>query len=82
MSDRRPGKTRWADIASGLADGIETGRYAPGEPLGTVEELSLICIAGRETMRRALRELAWTGYVVRRGRWHVADYPPLRKIPI
>jgi DNA-binding GntR family transcriptional regulator len=82
MSDRFPGKTRWAEIAPGLADGIETGRYAPVESLGTVEELSLICIVGQETIRRALRELAVTGYVVRRGRWHVADDPPLRKTPI
>jgi DNA-binding GntR family transcriptional regulator len=81
MSDRFPSKARWAEIASGFADGIETGRYTPGEPLGSMEELARICVAGREAMRRALCELAATGYVVRRGRWYVSDDPPLRQTP-
>ncbi len=81
MSDRFPGRARWAEIASGLADGIETGRHTPGEQLGSMEELARICIAGREAMHRALCELAATGYVVKRGRWYVSDDPPLRQTP-
>ncbi len=76
--DRFPAGTRWAEVASGLADGIETGRYVAGESLGTIEELTFACCVGRKAMRRALLELAATGYVTRRGRYHVADNPPRR----
>jgi DNA-binding FadR family transcriptional regulator len=78
---RFPGTARWSEAASGLADGIETGRYAAGEPLGTVEELARASCVSRRTMLRVLRELAATGYVVKRGRWHVSGDPPRRQPP-
>jgi DNA-binding transcriptional MocR family regulator len=58
-----PDDERWAEVASGLADGIETRRYQPRECLGTPEELAVACIAGRPEMYRALAELERRGYV-------------------
>ncbi len=72
-----PDGERWAEVALGLADGIQTGRYAAGECLGTVKELGVTCIADRPEMRRAVRAVK-QGYVVKRGRWHVAGDPPRR----
>jgi DNA-binding GntR family transcriptional regulator len=69
---------QWVKAAGGLADGIRTGRYAPGERLPTVADMALAACVHPKVMARALRHLRELGYVhYRRGHgYYVADDPP------
>jgi hypothetical protein len=69
---------QWVKAAAGLADGIRTGRYAPGERLPTVTDMALAACVHPKVMARALRRLRELGYVhYRSGHgYHVADDPP------
>ena len=48
-----------------LADGISTGRYAPGEPLPTEEQLTQMFSVSRITVRRAMASLHDAGLTER-----------------
>jgi Bacterial regulatory proteins, gntR family len=69
---------QWVKAAGGLADGIRTGRYAPGERLPTVADMALAACVHPKVMARALRQLRELGYVqFRNGHgYYVADDPP------
>lgn len=69
---------QWVKAAGGLADGIRTGRYAPGERLPTVHEMALAACVHPKVMTRALRQLRELGYVRYRSGYgyFVADNPP------
>lgn len=69
---------QWLKAAGGLADGIRTGRYAPGEKLPTVTDMALAACVHPKVMARALRRLRELGYVhYRSGHgYYVADDPP------
>lgn len=69
---------QWVKAAGGLADGIRTGRYMPGERLPTVPDMALAACVHPKVMARALRRLRELGYVrYRSGHgYFVADDPP------
>lgn len=68
------------DTVSRLAQTIRLGVVAPGESLPAERELATLYAVSRDTVREAIRELADTGYLVRRrGRYggtFVADPLP------
>lgn len=72
------GDAQWVKAAGGLADGIRTGRYAPGERLPTVTDMALAACVHPKVMARALRRLRELGYVQYRSGhgYYVADDPP------
>jgi Bacterial regulatory proteins, gntR family len=74
----RQADAQWLKAAGGLADGIRTGRYAPGERLPTVTDMALAACVHPKVMARALRRLRELGYVhYRSGHgYYVADDPP------
>jgi len=69
---------QWVKAAGGLADGIRTGRYAPGERLPLLRDMAAAACVHPRVMRHALRRLRELGYVVyRHGEgYYVADTPP------
>lgn len=69
---------QWVKAAGGLADGIRTGRYSPGERLPTVTDMAVAACVHPRVMARALRRLRELGYVrYRSGHgYYVADDPP------
>ena len=70
--------SQWVKAAGGLADGIRTGRYAPGEQLPSLAAMAAAACVHPRVMRRALHRLRELGYVVyRRGvGYYVSDAPP------
>lgn len=70
--------SQWVKAAGGLADGIRTGRFAPGERLPTVADMALAACVHPRVMARALRRLRELGYVHYRSGYgyYVADEPP------
>jgi DNA-binding transcriptional regulator YhcF (GntR family) len=69
---------QWVKAAGGLADGIRTGRYAPGERLPALADMAAAAVVHPRVMSRALRRLRDLGYVVyRRGYgYYVSEAPP------
>lgn len=69
---------QWAKAAGGLADGIATGRYAPGERLPTLAAMAAAAVVHPRTMSRALRRLRELGYIVYRPGYgyYVSETPP------
>jgi DNA-binding transcriptional regulator YhcF (GntR family) len=69
---------QWVKAAGGLADGIRTGRYAPGERLPLLRDMAAAACVHPRVMRHALRRLRELGYVVYRNGegYYVADTPP------
>jgi len=59
---------QWVKAAGGLADGIRTGRYAPGERLPALADMAAAAVVHPRVMSRALRRLRDLGYVVYRQR--------------
>lgn len=70
--------SQWVKAAGGLADGIRTGRYDPGERLPALADMATAACVHPAVMARALRRLRELGYVVYvRGRgYYVSDTPP------
>ena len=70
--------SQWVKAAGGLADGIRTGRYTPGEQLPPLAAMAAAACVHPRVMRRALHRLRELGYVVyRRGvGYYVSDAPP------
>ena len=68
------------DTVARIAQTIRLGVVAPGESLPSERELAVLYAVSRDTVREAIRELADTGYLVRRrGRYggtFVADPLP------
>ena len=73
------------DTVARLVQTIRLGVVAPGESLPAERELAALYAVSRDTVREAIRELADTGYLVRRrGRYggtFVADPLPQPPIP-
>ena len=69
---------QWVKAAGGLADGIRTGRYTPGERLPPLADMAAAAVVHPRVMSRALRRLRDLGYVVyRRGYgYYVSETPP------
>jgi DNA-binding transcriptional regulator YhcF (GntR family) len=70
--------SQWVKAAGGLADGIRTGRYAPGERLPTVADMAVAACVHPRVMTRALLRLRELGYVDYRSGYgyYVSDEPP------
>lgn len=70
--------SQWVQAAGGLADGIRTGRFAPGERLPTVTDMATAARVHPRVMARALqrlRELRYVDYRTGYG-YYVSDEPP------
>lgn len=70
--------SQWVKAAGGLADGIRTRRYVPGERLPTVEDMAIAACVHPRVMARALLRLRELGYVYYRTGYgyYVAEKPP------
>jgi DNA-binding GntR family transcriptional regulator len=70
--------SQWVKAAEGLADGIRTGRYDPGERLPSLADMAAAACVHPAVMARALRRLRELGYVgyVRGHGYYVSDMPP------
>lgn len=70
--------SQWVKAAGGLADGIRTGRYAPGERLPTLADMAVAACVHKRVMTRALLRLRELGYVEYRNGYgyYVSDQPP------
>ena len=70
--------SQWVKAAGGLADGIRTGRYAPGERLASVTDMATAARVHPRVMARALQRLRELGYVVYRSGYgyYVSEEPP------
>lgn len=70
--------SQWVKAAGGLADGIRTGRFAPGERLPTVTDMAAAACVHPRVMTRALlrlRELGYVDYRIGYG-YYVSEEPP------
>lgn len=72
--------SQWVKAAGGMADGIRTGRYAPGERLPTVADMAAAAVVHPRVMARALQRLRELGYVDYRSGYgyFVSEEPPSR----
>lgn len=73
---------QWMAAARGLAHGIRTGQYVPGEKLPPVPDMAAAAAVSHGVMSRALRRLRELGYVVLRpgDGYYVRDpAPPARR---
>lgn len=70
--------SQWVKAAGGIADGIRTGRYAPGERLPAVADMATAARVHPRVMARGLQRLRELGYVVYRNGYgyYVSDEPP------
>ena len=70
--------SQWVKAAGGLADGIRTGRYLPGERLPTIADMAAAACVHPRVMTRALLRLRELGYVDYRSGYgyYVSDDPP------
>lgn len=70
--------SQWVKAAGGLADGIRTGRYGPGERLPTIADMAVAACVHPRVMTRALLRLRELGYVDYRSGYgyYVSDEPP------
>jgi DNA-binding GntR family transcriptional regulator len=70
--------SQWVKAAGGLADGIRTGRYTPGERLPPVADMAAAAVVHPRVMARALQRLRELGYVVYRNGYgyFVSEEPP------
>jgi DNA-binding transcriptional regulator YhcF (GntR family) len=70
--------SQWVKAAGGLADGIRTGRYVPGEQLPTIADMAAAAVVHPRVMTRALLRLRELGYVDYRSGYgyFVSDDPP------
>jgi len=70
--------SQWVKAAGGLADGIRTGRYLPGERLPTIADMAIAACVHPRVMTRALLRLRELGYVDYRSGYgyYVSDDPP------
>lgn len=70
--------SQWVKAAAGLADGIRTGRYMPGERLPTVADMAAAACVHPRVMARALLRLRELGYVDYRNGYgyYVSQEPP------
>jgi hypothetical protein len=70
--------SQWVKAAGGLADGIRTGRYTPGERLPTVSDMAAAACVHPRVMTRALLRLRELGYVDYRTGYgyYVSEEPP------
>lgn len=71
-------ESQWVKAAGGLADGIRTGRYAPGERLPSVADMAVAACVHPRVMARALLRLRELGYVDYRNGYgyYVSEDPP------
>jgi DNA-binding GntR family transcriptional regulator len=70
--------SQWVKAAGGLADGIRTGRYLPGERLPPVADMAVAACVHPRVMARALLRLRELGYVVYHSGYgyYVSEEPP------
>lgn len=71
-------ESQWVKAAGGLADGIRTGRYAPGERLPSIADMAVAACVHPRVMARALLRLRELGYVDYRNGYgyYVSEDPP------
>lgn len=75
MVDRLSGVPMYRQVADDLASAIQAGRYQPGMPIPSLNEIAEIYGVSRPTAKSAIRRLAQMGVVTIKG----GDYTRVRR---